>query len=947
MKQRKAFLLLLGLIACVFNSYTSDANSIANGFVNGTTGSPLGGFGAGALKFNANNGSFALMTQPPADAYDFKLIPKAGFQFYVQRESEVIFSDKMTAHEVDGRPQDDAIWPLHKVNFGRISGIQIDMTGFSPVDNKNYDRMSLPYAFYELTLTNLEKSAAEAAIALQWTSAKDSFEYIAGEGIASSSLAIFASCPDSKAVLSAGEHSGLSFRLSGQCTPDFQKSNQATVAIKIKLKANQTKKLRFVVAWYDTTDPEMAYYFNLCKNAQEVADLGLQYFDDLQKNARSLVERFRASNLPDWYKNQTLNTLASLTTNSMYKKDGRIAFAEGQWTCFGTMDQMWHARQIVAQYLPFFAWQELRYWARTQMNNGQIHHDFNLMGDKNEKAKRSVMVDWDDTEHSDYRNIQKWIDLNCALIVSTYEAYQITANTEEFDFMWPYLKKAAQRILDQVQLYGNSEYPYTFDTSENSYDAGGDPNPFNAAFSAVAYKVMTLLAKEKGEFDLVEKYTAALQTVVNSFEKRYLTQEGFKTGKHCESYSGGQWLAFHLKLGELWDAEKIDFIIQQLDNYYHPFFRGLGYEKGTYDEWTPYILTHYGGLLLNTRRGDQWWFMQKDAYLRQYMNRDKVFDHPLNILPVVKEPKWIATNISSDKQYISMPALWRNYYDMIGYFRDSRTNELWIKPVLPADLNHTLENALFISPEGFGSISCTESGTSFQNKEILIKTDFRLPVSALYLEDIFGENVTVKINGKPVSYQRVGQGYARELVVKWNGTIKKKGLKISVSGDAGSPPPALPQQPLLEDKVIGVTEATSINAYEFIEAEAADKTAGVNVLKEDQRTCIASCNNFDYIEFTRVDFGSKGASAFTALVASPQDGAIIEIVLDDVAGQIIGNCSIPVTGGFGSWETASCTITKTTGIHNVILRFSGSSADDLLHIDKLRFLENNHSEDGR
>jgi hypothetical protein len=58
-----------------------------------------------------------------------------------------------------------------------------------------------------------------------------------------------------------------------------------------------------------------------------------------------------------------------------------------------------------------------------------------------------------------------------------------------------------------------------------------------------------------------------------------------------------------------------------------------------------------------------------------------------------------------------------------------------------------------------------------------------------------------------------------------------------------------------------------------------------------------------------------------ALVASPQKGVSIEIVLDDVAGQIIGNCSIPDTGGFQSWETASCAITKTTGIHNVILRF--------------------------
>jgi uncharacterized protein (DUF608 family) len=36
--------------------------------VNGTTGTPLGGFGAGALKFNANTGAFAAMLRAPADA---------------------------------------------------------------------------------------------------------------------------------------------------------------------------------------------------------------------------------------------------------------------------------------------------------------------------------------------------------------------------------------------------------------------------------------------------------------------------------------------------------------------------------------------------------------------------------------------------------------------------------------------------------------------------------------------------------------------------------------------------------------------------------------------------------------------------------------------------------------------------------------------------------------
>ena len=31
---------------------------------------------------------------------------------------------------------------------------------------------------------------------------------------------------------------------------------------------------------------------------------------------------------------------------------------------------------------------------------------------------------------------------------------------------------------------------------------------------------------------------------------------------------------------------------------------------------------------------------------------------------------------------ISMPGLWRNYEDIVGYHRDARTGEIWLKPIL-------------------------------------------------------------------------------------------------------------------------------------------------------------------------------------------------------------------------------------------------------------------------
>ena len=195
-----------------------------------------------------------------------------------------------------------------------------------------------------------------------------------------------------------------------------------------------------------------------------------------------------------------------------------------------------------------------------------------------------------------------------------------------------------------------------------------------------------------------------------------------------------------------------------MEKYYYPYYLGLGYPQGTYDEWTPYILAHYGGLLLQTGRLDQWLVMQKDAYLRQYLNRERVFEHALNILPSIEEPKWISTNIKSKKQYISIPSIWRNYYDIIGFHRDARTQELWIEPILLPDADE-LKNAMFISPESWGYISynCKDNHDT-RNIDISIKTEKKMRVSTLYLTDHFTGEITVTINGKKYTYTRTGSG---------------------------------------------------------------------------------------------------------------------------------------------------------------------------------------------
>jgi hypothetical protein len=614
---------------------------------------------------------------------------------------------------------------------------------------------------------------------------------------------LYAASGDGKPVtVNAGGDGGFPARGQAGNAPAGGVNN---TAVRVRLAPGESRCVRFVLAWYEDSDAARSWYLGQHRDASAVADAGLASFDALKANAEGIVNRMRASNLPGWLKNQTLNTLANLSTNSMYKRDGRVAFAEGQWTCFGTMDQMWHARQIVGQMLPFFAWEELKYWARTQMKSGQIHHDTNKMDVGADRALRSAMVGWDDTEHADYRNIVKWVDLNAGFIISAYETYEATSDREQFDAIWPNVQRAAQRIVDQVDQYGNRQYPYTFDHSENSYDAGGDPNPFN------------------------------------------------------------------------------------------------------------------------------------DAYERQYLDRNHVFNHPLNVLPKVTKPVPVATGIRSKKQYISMPALWRNYYDIVGYHRDARSKALWLKPIVLPEMQHRMTEAMFASPDGYGTVSVTESGERFQNRELVFKPERPLEVGALHLADDFGAEVSVTVNGKKQEVTGTGTGYAKELVVAWNGTVDAAGLRITIAGSPGAAPPPLPEKSSRPAPVDSKSVA-KIDPFKPIQASKASKSAGTSVeVDTTGRSCVSSVNNFDWLQFSRVDFGQGGATAISATVAGGVEGASIEVVLDDVAGDVIGSLAVPKTAGDKAWTTVTAPVRKVTGVHNVILRFSGSSQNSLMEIDKVTF----------
>jgi uncharacterized protein (DUF608 family) len=785
----------VALIICLF--YALPLHAV----VDGTTGTPIGGLGTGAAKFRAGDGTFTFNDQTPSRYGDYQPLEGAQFQLYTKRNGSITTSTRLMALRESGRIIDDAIFPTHQVTFGSINGIDLHLKAFCPFDPATSDNMALPCAFYEFTLTNSSASAADVSIAFQLTTGQNPV-VVSGKGftddISLHQKSVFVQDESGPAIVSIGGGNG--FFETGLCENTISGKTNRTAAF-FTLAAGETRSIIFIFAWYNQSDPGRYYYTNFFQKASDAAETGLRRWPTFKQNACSLVDRMRASNLPVWIVDQTLNALVNIVNNSIYTADGRYCHNEGMYPMNGTMDQMWHGRLINIQLLSEIAWKELEYWARCQKKSsiveGQIHHDFG----SNDTYR---IANWDDTEYADYRNIDKWVDLNCGFIISVYEAYIATADHTKLSLFWPYIKKAGQRILDQVTLYGDPVYPYSFSSSESSYDAGGNSQAFNTGLSITAYKILRYLAIDMGESGTASTYETACDTAIKNFSKRWLDQP-IPTGQYCESTFGGPWIANFLKLGQFWPSTKLDNAFYTVKDYYDPLNNGLGYPGGSYSEWQTYLVAHLGGFSLQTGNGDIWYALQHDMYERNTMDRNRVFNEELGIPSKVTVPIYEATNSSGSNQYISIPVIWRSYYDLVGFHRNKATGELWLEPIIPTELNHILSNAPVVSPEGYAIISAAENGEAWQNQLLTMTPDQTMRIDTLYVKDKYGDNVWyVRVNGIDAPFVREGMGYQKRLKIFWSGDVNHEGIVVEAAGD-----PVIPKLPAIPGRLRAVPASPS------------------------------------------------------------------------------------------------------------------------------------------
>jgi arabinoxylan arabinofuranohydrolase len=133
-----------------------------------------------------------------------------------------------------------------------------------------------------------------------------------------------------------------------------------------------------------------------------------------------------------------------------------------------------------------------------------------------------------------------------------------------------------------------------------------------------------------------------------------------------------------------------------------------------------------------------------------------------------------------------------------------------------------------------------------------------------------------------------------------------------------------------------VNPAANLNPFIRVEAETMAWGEGIETASTNETGMyVTDIDNGDYTKVRSVDFG-KGSKSFEVSVASASQGGEIEIRIDSLAGQLLGTCNVKTTGDWLKWNTATCKLIKTKGVHDVYFIYKGGKGD-LFNVDYWKF----------
>ncbi|QGH33486.1 family 43 glycosylhydrolase [Gracilibacillus salitolerans] len=138
----------------------------------------------------------------------------------------------------------------------------------------------------------------------------------------------------------------------------------------------------------------------------------------------------------------------------------------------------------------------------------------------------------------------------------------------------------------------------------------------------------------------------------------------------------------------------------------------------------------------------------------------------------------------------------------------------------------------------------------------------------------------------------------------------------------------------------GVEKVKNLNPYETTEAVTMAWQAGINVSKpsdtnfDEQDRVVSEIKQGAWLAVSSADF-EHAAKECVVHLASETEGASIEVRLDSIDGEIVGQIDVPNTGG--KWIELSFPVEVDKGIHGVYFVFKGDSNQSLFELASWSF----------
>lgn len=135
------------------------------------------------------------------------------------------------------------------------------------------------------------------------------------------------------------------------------------------------------------------------------------------------------------------------------------------------------------------------------------------------------------------------------------------------------------------------------------------------------------------------------------------------------------------------------------------------------------------------------------------------------------------------------------------------------------------------------------------------------------------------------------------------------------------------------NRVLAVTMGWSAGVKTEVRSEVKSEPKA-----SDLERVVSDIDSGGWIGLSMVDFGSKGASSFTASLAGLEGGAI-ELRVDAPEGKLIGELKVPASNGPEEWTELKTEVTGAEGVHNLYLVFTGKPDAKLFKLYAWQFSE--------